>query len=64
MDSAISSVLAAQHASVSDQVSMTVLRKTMDAQQEEGAQIVAMIAQAGQAGSPKGGGAQGLDLYA
>jgi hypothetical protein len=63
MDSAVSSVLAAQHADVSNQVSMAVLRKTMDAQQEEGASIVAMIAQAGEAGK-SGGGGRGLDLYA
>ena len=68
MDDAVSAVLAAQDASVSDRVGYTVLRKAMDAQQEEGDQIVAMIKQAGEAGeqasaSARGSGG-GLDVYA
>jgi hypothetical protein len=63
MDSAVSSVLAAQHASTADAVSMTVLRKTMDAQQQEGDQMVALIAQAADIGKGSSGPG-GLDLYA
>ena len=68
MDDAISSVLSAQNAGLSDQVGYTVLRKAMDSQKEEGAAIVQMIKQAGEVGQEgsRGGvtGAQGLDLYA
>jgi Putative motility protein len=62
MDSAISSVLAARDVSVSDQVGMTVLRKAMDVQKEEGAQMVQMIQAAGSPG--QGSQAGQLDLYA
>jgi hypothetical protein len=69
MDSAVSSVLAAQDASTADRVGYTVLRKAMDAQQQEGAQIVDMIKQAADAGQQasaraSGSGAGTLDTYA
>lgn len=64
MDSAVNSVLAAQDASTSNQVSMTVLKKTMDVQQEEGAQIVQMIHNAGNAQQGGRTPSGGIDVYA
>jgi hypothetical protein len=59
MEDAISAVGAAQ---VNSQVGVTVLRKAMDAQEQEGAALIEMIKAAAQGvGGDEGGG---LDVYA
>lgn len=63
MDDAVSSVLAARDASTSNQVDMTVLRKSLDAQQEEGAEIVNMIKSAGQVQEGGRTASGGIDVY-
>ena len=61
MDSAVSSVLAAQNANLSNQVSTTVLRKAMEIEKAAGEQLVGMIRAAAPPVETRG---PGLDLYA
>ena len=50
---------------LSSQVSIAVVRKAMDSQQEEAAALIEMIKQAGDAGSSDGASSDGhIDVYA
>lgn len=61
MDAAVSSVLAAQNANLSNKVSTTILRKAMDLEKAAGEQLVSMIRQASAPTATRG---PGLDVYA
>jgi hypothetical protein len=64
MTGPIDSSAAVRNASTSDQLSLVMLRKTLDAQKDEGSQIVQMIRQAAATGQQTSGGGRGLDVYA
>ena len=64
MDSAVSSVLAAQNSHLSNQVGIAVLRKAMDVEKAAGDQIVNMIRQAAAPTGDAEHRGPGLDLYA
>jgi hypothetical protein len=64
MDSAVNAVLSAQQGSTANQVSMTVLKKAMDVQQQQGAQVVQMIKDAGAAAQGGRTASGGVDVYA